>query len=81
VALTESVAARIREELDRQKISYRELGRRLGVSIAYVSRRLSVDPDVMFRVDELDEIADVLDVPVTKFLPAPEVIAYEDAAP
>lgn len=70
--LTESVAARIREELDRQDISYRELGRRLGKSIAYVSRRLSEDPDVQFRVDELDQVATVLGVPVTSFLPEPE---------
>lgn len=68
--LTESVAAKIREELDRQDISYRELGRRLNVSIAYVSRRLSDSPEVQFRVDELERIADALDVPVTAFLPA-----------
>lgn len=72
VALTESVAAKVRAELDRQDISYRELGRRLGKSIAYVSRRLMAEPEVQFRVDELDEIADVLGVPVTQFLPTSE---------
>lgn len=72
VPLTESVAAKIREELDRQDISYRELGRRLGVSIAYVSRRLSAEPEVQFRVDELETIAAALGVPVTAFLPTPD---------
>lgn len=71
VALTESVAAKIREELARQDVSFRELGRRLGVSIAYVSRRLSQEPDVQFRVDELERVAAVLGVPVTRFLPTP----------
>lgn len=69
MTLAESVAAKIREELDRQDVSYRELGRRLNVSIAYVSRRLSPDPDVQFRVDELERVAGALDVPVTQFLP------------
>lgn len=58
--------------MKRQGVSYRELGRRLGVSIAYVSRRLSDDQHVQFKVSELDEIAEVLSVPVTTFLPAPE---------
>jgi transcriptional regulator with XRE-family HTH domain len=69
VTLAESVAAKIREELERQDISYRELGRRLNVSIAYVSRRLSEDPDVQFRVDELERVAAALNVPVIQFLP------------
>jgi transcriptional regulator with XRE-family HTH domain len=69
VALTESVALKIREELSRQDISYRELGRRLGTSIAYVSRRLSDNPDVHFRTDELERVAEVLGVPVSRFLP------------
>jgi transcriptional regulator with XRE-family HTH domain len=69
VTLAESVAAKIREELERQDLSYRELGRRLDVSIAYVSRRLSDNPDVQFRVDELERVAAALGVPVTRFLP------------
>jgi transcriptional regulator with XRE-family HTH domain len=69
VTLAESVAAKIRAELVRQEISYRELGRRLGVSIAYVSRRLSDEPDVQFRMDELENVAAALGVPVTAFLP------------
>lgn len=70
MTLAESVAAKIRAELERQEISYRELGRRLGVSIAYVSRRLSEEPDVQFRMDELENVASALGVPVTDFLPA-----------
>lgn len=69
MTLAESVAAKIRAELVRQEISYRELGRRLGVSIAYVSRRLSDEPDVQFRMDELENVAAALGVPVTAFLP------------
>lgn len=70
MALTDSVAAKIRAELERQDISYRELGRRLGKSIAYVSRRLSEEPDVQFRLDEIEDVANALDVPASRFLPA-----------
>ncbi len=71
MALTESVSARVREELKAQDVSFRELARRMGVSISYVSRRLSDEPDVYFRIDELEKAAEVLGVPVDRFLTVP----------
>lgn len=68
MAFTDSVSARVREELKTQDVSYRELARRIGKSIAYVSRRLSDDPDVSFRVDELEQAAEALGVPVERFV-------------
>jgi transcriptional regulator with XRE-family HTH domain len=68
VAFTESVSARVRDELKTQDVSFRELARRMGVSIAYVSRRLSDDPEVHFRVDELEKVAAALSVPVARFV-------------
>ena len=69
MTLTESVSAKIRAELRRQDVSFRELGRRMGVSLAYISRRLSDDPDVEFKVSEIERVAEALGVPVTAFLP------------
>jgi transcriptional regulator with XRE-family HTH domain len=71
VAFTESVSARVREELKTQDVSFRELARRMGVSIAYVSRRLSDEPDVHFRIDELEKVANALGVPVQRFVTNP----------
>lgn len=70
MTLAESVPAKVRAELERQNVSYRELGRRLGKTISYVSRRLSEHPDVQFRMDELEDVAAALGVPVGQFLPA-----------
>lgn len=68
VALTESVSANVREELKAQDVSFRELARRLGVSQPYVSRRLSEEPEVDLKLDELEKIAEALGVPVQKLL-------------
>lgn len=43
----------------------------MGVSIAYVSRRLSDEPDVHFRIDELEKVANALGVPVQRFVTNP----------
>lgn len=76
MALTESVAANIRAELDRQGISFRELGRRLNKPISYVSTRLGENQNaVPIRLEELEEIAGALGVPVARFLPAGEQAA------
>lgn len=70
MTLAESVPAKVRAELERQNVSYRELGRRLGKTISYVSRRLSEHPDVQFRMDELEDVAAALGVPVSQLLQA-----------
>lgn len=69
MALTESVSAKIRAELDSLGISQRELARRLNVSQPWVFRRLSENPEVQLSVADLDAIAGALEVPVTRFLP------------
>lgn len=59
------VTAEIRAELARQRISGRELARRLGNTQMYVARRLSgeVDPSA----GDLAAFAAVLQVPVASF--------------
>lgn len=61
-----SVAAEVRAEMARQHKSQTTLALDLGVSQAFLSRRLS--GGVPFDIDELDRIARVLEVPVTRFL-------------
>jgi transcriptional regulator with XRE-family HTH domain len=70
VAFTESVSARVRDELDAQDVSFRELARRLGVSQPYVTRRLGevVEDKVDLKLDEVEKIAHVLGVPVERFV-------------
>lgn len=68
VPLTESVSAKIREELTEQGISQRELARRLNVSQPWVFRRLAAEPEVTLNVAEIDAIASALGVPVAKLL-------------
>lgn len=60
--VTSEAAASIRAELKRQKMSGRELARRLGVTPVYVSRRLrgEVDPSA----SDLAAIAKILEVTV-----------------
>jgi transcriptional regulator with XRE-family HTH domain len=70
VALTESVSAKVREELKSRDISFRELARRMGVSQPYISRRLGEEPEVDLKLDEIEKIAVALDVPVDRFLSA-----------
>lgn len=67
-SLNDSVAAEIRAELGRQRISSAELARRLGRSDAWVSYRLSSRHAL--STDDLERIADALDVSVHCFLPA-----------
>lgn len=68
--LTEIVAAEIRAWIGRRGIRQSQLARELGVSEQWISVRLrGVQP---IGVDDLERIADVLGVPVTTFLKAPE---------
>ena len=65
---TERVAANIRAELARQGISQTDLANSLHKSQPTVSRRLL--GRVPFSVDELDIIADLLDVPMAQLVAA-----------
>ncbi len=71
MALAESVKDSITAEMNRQGVSQRQLARRLGFSQQYLWRRLSMAEraDLEFTPSEIERIADVLGVPVTKFLP------------
>jgi transcriptional regulator with XRE-family HTH domain len=65
------VAAEVRAELARADLNGSQAAARLGWKQQYISRRLS--GTVPFDVAELYEIAEMLDVPVERFLPAPRV--------
>lgn len=62
-ALREQVAEEVRALMARRRISGVELGRRLGKSQAFISRRLvGTTP---FDVDDLEALAQIFGVPVT----------------
>lgn len=58
--LSGAVAANIRAELARQRVSQAQVAERLGLSQAAVSRRLS--GQTPFEIDEVAEVASLLDV-------------------
>ena len=66
----ELVAAQVREEMARQGISQVKLARLLGVAQQTVSRRIV--GEVPFDITELARVADLLNVPLTKFVSAAE---------
>ena len=70
----QTVAAEVRAELARQRISGRQAARRLGWTQQSLSRRLT--GDIPFDVAELAELAALLGVPVTAFFPqdSPKVL-------
>jgi transcriptional regulator with XRE-family HTH domain len=67
--ITASVAAEVRAELARQRMSQQLLAAKLGVSQQWVSRRIA--GTVAFDVNELARIAGLLGVPMSQFLPVP----------
>lgn len=62
----ETVAARVRAELTRKKVSQAQLARQLHVTDMYLCRRLKAD--VPFGAVELVAVAEALDVPVEELL-------------
>jgi transcriptional regulator with XRE-family HTH domain len=64
--LRERVAGEIRAEMARRRLSGRELARRTGKSAPYWSRRMT--GEVAFDLDDLEEVAGLLDVPVSRLL-------------
>lgn len=65
--LADAVATEVRAEMARQRMSGRAVADALGVSHMYLSRR--INGHVPFDVAELQRIAAVLGVPVSKLLP------------
>lgn len=69
----EAVAAEVRTEMQNQHVSQAELGRKLGVSQQWISRRLT--GDVPFDVAELARVADVLGVTLDRLTAAAASVA------
>lgn len=62
------MATEIRAELGRQRISIREVGRRLGLGPNSIQQRMANGAHI--DVGELHQIAAMLRVPVERFFPA-----------
>jgi transcriptional regulator with XRE-family HTH domain len=62
---TELVAAEIRAEMARQRVSHADVAAKLGVSRPWLSRRLSGDTSM--SVDDVAKIAEALGVPLAQF--------------
>lgn len=67
--LSDIVAANVRAEMARRKISQRALADKIGISHASIYRRLR--GELAFDVDELGAIADALGIDVRALLPEP----------
>lgn len=65
--LAEHVAREVRSEMLAQGMSQRQLAAHLGLSQPQITKRLN--GAIEFRPSELERAAEVLGVPVTKFLP------------
>ena len=65
-ALTESVAGEIRAEMARQRITQRDVARRLEVIEAWLSRRLN--GHVSLNLDELEQISKALQIPMVELI-------------
>ena len=73
MASHEAVAAEVRAELARHRLSGVRAAKALGWSQNYISRRLS--GTVPFDVADLAALADLLEVPVTTFFPQSQILA------
>jgi transcriptional regulator with XRE-family HTH domain len=73
MALAQAVKDSIIAEMKHQRVSQRELARRVGFQQQYLWRRISSNKRAHkeFTPSELELIADALGVPVTTFLPSP----------
>ena len=63
-----TIAERVRGAMAERRITGAELARRLEVTQPYMSRRLT--GEVEFRYSDLERIAEALDVPLSRLLPA-----------
>lgn len=64
--LSERVAATVRAESGRRRVSQMQIAEALGLSQAAISRRLS--GDTSFELDELPRVAALLDVSITHLI-------------
>lgn len=76
--LSTRIAAEVRAEMGRQGISSAALARKLGVSEAWTSRRLSINGDQTMDLDDLPRIADALGVRIGNLLPREAVRSTAD---
>lgn len=60
---SDSVAAEVRAEMGRQRLSQRQLAARLGWDPRMLSRRLN--GEVAFSTSDLDAISDALSIPLS----------------
>jgi energy-converting hydrogenase Eha subunit A len=67
-ALPLAVAAEVRAEMARQRVSQQPIADALGISRQALSRRMT--GEIPFDVAELESIAGFLGVPVSRFWPA-----------
>lgn len=67
---TDRVAAEVRAEMGRQRVSQRQVGEILGLPQPQVSRRLS--GLIAFNTVELGRLADAWNVPLSAFTSSPE---------
>jgi len=74
-SLTDTVAAEVRAELGRQRKTGAWLARELGVSEAWVSRRLGEKAPHPMSVRDLEQIASALKVTVASLMPGAELAA------
>lgn len=65
--LTETVAAEVRAELARANISRTDAAAKVGISRTLLWSRLRAESP--FTVAELEALAELIGIPVTKFLP------------
>jgi transcriptional regulator with XRE-family HTH domain len=72
MTVKDSVAAEVRANLARQRISARRAAICIGWTPMYLSRRLS--GEVPFDVDDLGAIAELLDIPIATFFDSPNVV-------
>lgn len=70
---TQRVAEQIRAILGRRQLSRSWLARELGMPVTTMNRRLRGDQ--AFTVDELTDVARVLEVPITSLFPADQLAA------
>lgn len=69
LSLARYIASEVRAEMARARVTQRQMAEWLDLSQTQVSERLN--GEIEFRPSELEKIASRLDVPVTKFFPAP----------
>jgi len=67
------VAAEVRAEMARQRLTQEQLSTRLGVHQTWVSKR--VTGRVPFRVEEIERVAKALDKPISQFVGVMEPVA------